>query len=714
MIKEPYLSLYLNDQEITDFVKSNRFLRAHKDIIDHLGLSPHYYVVLKRLFPHLPKKQHKKYNHIRPVKSKLARVDLLVVRSINLSGTVILEPPFWKSSNPVPIVRLHHLKISEEKIKIGDKILVRLLTRFVLENKKNYIEANFLRVIRPKFTKGLGIIKKDDERVSILTTSKLFNNKTLVDNSYVGSLKNGDIVEVDMPYNTKFSKKFTDRILKVHEPPEGISLFSFLAAKEFNLPVEFPDSVHKELSSLNQTEKMISPVDLTHIPFVTIDPVNARDRDDAIYAVFPKNPTEVNSFCEIWIAIADVSSYVKKGSSIDQEAMHRGNSTYFVDSVVPMLPEKISNDLCSLNENEVRNSITLHIILDRQGKKVGHQFIKSKISVKHNCSYEEVENSLKKQEFSGTVDFDKEQLFENLSKANSLLSKSIPGALELNIPETVINLSASFDLIGLYQKESLKSHRIVENFMITANKCAAETLSGSNLPIIFRVHQKPDQEILEKLLRRTSGLGIKSERKKALSSQDLNQLLCLTHEKKISDIVSILILQSMNQAYYAAKEIGHFGLNLKNYVHFTSPIRRYADLITHRLLYFHLGWSKEDKYEIDKTTTELICLHISTTERNSSMAERISNNRYIASLMETSVGKSFDGLVYSSSKTLIFFFLRKFSIQGICSRNPYPNQRRKRKGKKTDKKELISIGDQIKVKLVAVNKLSGVLTFAME
>ena len=477
MNKETYFNLYLSEQEITEFVKSNRYFRNHQDIIENLGLSSHYYLVLKRLFPHFPKKRPHKYPRVKLIKSKLANVDLLVVRSKIEPRTLCLEPPFWDAKKEKPKISVDYSEISQEKPEIGDKILVRIKPKDLTTPEKKYLRATFLRVIYPNSKRGLGIVKKEGKETSILTTKKFFNKRTSVNYPDLEVFKEGDIVEINIRDNKQRSKMFIDNISKVHGTSKKPDLYSFLAKKEFSLKTEFPDSVHKELSTIIQKKEDTSGEDLTHIPFVTIDPRNARDKDDAVYAEFPEMNQEKGIFCEIWIAIADVSFHVSAGSCIDQEALRRGNSTYFFDSVIPMLPEKLSNDLCSLEENKVRNSITLRISLNKYGKKISHKFIKSRILVKHNCSYEEVENSYQKPESYESPNNEKQLLFDNLFKANSLLTKSIPKAINLNIPEPIFSLSEKGDVIGLCQEKALKSHKIVENFMITANTCVAETLS---------------------------------------------------------------------------------------------------------------------------------------------------------------------------------------------------------------------------------------------
>ncbi len=715
MNKETCLRLYLNEDEIREFVKTNRYLATHQDIIDSLGLNSHYYLVLKRLFPHLPKRRISKRPLRRVYKSKLSPVDILVVKAISELGEIFLDPPFWDVKLPKPEVRIDPFEIPKGQLQIGKRMLVRIQPEDSHKNNEEYEKAKFIKFVDPNLKIVLGIWERTEKAISILTTNRCSKKKISINDPDEKFLRDGDIVEFDLQINK--SKVNVDRVLRSFGTSQRDDLFSFLAKKEFSLPFEFPDSICKEISTLTKKRQKSSTTDLTHIPFVTIDPKNAKDRDDAIYATFQESHQNQDAFCEIWVAIADVSIFVLEGSLIDQEALRRGNSTYFSDSVIPMLPETISNDLCSLEENKERNSITLRIKIDSNGKKISHEFIKSRIIVKFNCTYEEVENTVAKSKSLEPFNVKKRYLFENLFKANTLLAKSRTESLQLNIPEPTFGLSQEEDPIELRQDRNLISHNIVENFMITANSCVAETLSKSQLPVIYRVHENPTTESLTKFFQKCSILKIGSGRQKNVTPRDLNQILVSSKTKEGHDLANLLVLQTMTQAYYTTREIGHFGLNLTKYVHFTSPIRRYTDLFTHRLLYVHLGWSMKDKDKLDKKTAELIGLHASAMERNSAAAERKSNYRHIVNAMKSLIGESFEGLVYFTIKDRIFFLLKELCIQGTCliSNEKFHKYHSKRKRVKHKRqKKLLDIGHKIKVRLIAADPLSGNLSFELE
>ena len=489
-------------------------------------------------------------------------------------------------------------------------------------------------------------------------------------------------------------------------------LYSFLSAKEFGLPDKFPNSVTNEINNIKR-KKNLHEINLTKIAFVTIDPINAKDRDDAIYVKFLNTTKKNKVFCEIWIAIADVSSFFEIGSKIDNEALFRGNSTYLNDTVIPMLPEKISNNLCSLEENKVRYTITLKIDLDEKGNKLKHTFYKGKIKVKYNLNYEEVEELINKED---TYNNSRVDLIKNLNRANNLLNKTNSTSLNLKISEPKIETNTLDKSLKLNANKTLSSHKLVENFMIIANTCVGETLSKSSFPIIYRYHEKPNILNLNKLNKKLSELGFGYGLKKTHPTQ-FNEIFNQKIDTHLKNLISIIILQNMSQAYYSGDYSGHYGLSLNKYVHFTSPIRRYADLLIHRQLHAFLRWDSDENIKLNLLNYNQISAHISSTERKSIKAERQTHSRYLASFMIKYINQSFEATIYSVTRNKVFFFLKENHIQGECvfeELNHYT--RRKLKRKKEIKKLNISLstGDTISVKLVSTNTFNGNLFFEYE
>ena len=469
------------------------------------------------------------------------------------------------------------------------------------------------------------------------------------------------------------------------------------------------------MNEINNIKRKKSPheIDLTYIPFVTIDPVNAKDRDDAIFANFPNSLNDNKVYCELWIAIADVSSFFKIRSDIDDEALSRGNSTYLKDTVIPMLPKKLSNELCSLEENAIRHAITLKVSFDKNGNKFEHKFFKSKIKVKYNLNYEEVEELIKKEKKGN---HSKIFIIKNLNKAYKFLENKTNNPLNIKISEPMIETNIFNKSLNLVSNKSLNSHKLVENFMIIANICVGETLSKSNFPVIYRHHEKPNIYNLNKLNRTLKMLGFSSGEKKTEPIQ-FNSILNENTDKDLKNLISIIILQNMSQAYYSKDYSGHYGLSLKKYVHFTSPIRRYADLLVHRQLHLYLGWDLDEKEKINLLRYNQISAHISSTERKSIKAEKQTHSRYIANYMKHLLNDNFTAVIYNILNSKVFFFLRENYIQGSCIYKEFQhNKRKKLKRKKEIKKSnfSLSIGDLISVKLISANDFNGNLVFEFQ
>ena len=557
--------------------------------------------------------------------------------------------------------------------------------------------------------RSLGITDLNKNQFIINPTNRFFDYPIYLDNNSNANLKKNQIVEFEIPFKKTKERLVINKIENTYGDSDKSDLYSFLSAKEFGLPDKFPNSVTKEINNIKR-KKSLHEINLTKITFVTIDPINAKDRDDAIYVKFPNTNKKNKVFCEIWIAIADVSSFFKIGSKIDNEALFRGNSTYLNDTVIPMLPEEISNDLCSLEENKVRFAVILKIDLDEKGNKLKHTFYKGKIKVKYNLNYDEVEELITKED---TYKNSKVDLIKNLNRANVLLNKTNSTSLNIKISEPKIETNLFDKSQKLNENKPLTSHKLVENFMIIANDCVGETLSKSNYPLIYRYHEKPNIFNINKLNRNLSALGLGTAEKNPQPIH-FNRLLTQKTDTNIKNLISLIILQNMSQAYYSSDYSGHYGLSINKYVHFTSPIRRYADLLIHRQLHLFLGWNVDVKRKLTLLKYNKISAHISSTERKSIKAERQTHYRYLASYMIKFINQKFDAMIYSIINNRVFFFLKENHIQGECIFKELPNYtRRKLKRKKTTQKLDMSpsIGDLISVKLISTNTFNGKLFF---
>ena len=595
-------------------------------------------------------------------------------------------------------------------LSIGDKFLVK--TKLLYKTKSHYFSAELIKQINNISKKILGISNLRENKKFVNPTNNFFDYPINFTDDQNTNFKENQIIELEIPIKSKDNNLLLSNIKKTYGNTDRSDLFSYLSIKEYGLPEKFTDSVMNEINNIKR-KKSPHEIDLTYIPFVTIDPVNAKDRDDAIFANFPNSLNDNKVFCELWIAIADVSSFFKIRSNIDDEALSRGNSTYLKDTVIPMLPKKLSNELCSLEENAIRHAVTLKVSFDKNGNKFEHKFFKSKIKVKYNLNYEEVEELIKKEKKGN---HSKISIIKNLNKAYKLLENKTNNPLNIKISEPMIETNIFNKSLNLVSNKSLNSHKLVENFMIIANICVGETLSKSNFPVIYRHHEKPNIYNLNKLNRTLKMLGFSSGEKKTEPIQ-FNSILNENTDKDLKNLISIIILQNMSQAYYSKDYSGHYGLSLKKYVHFTSPIRRYADLLVHRQLHLYLGWDLDEKEKINLLRYNQISAHISSTERKSIKAEKQTHSRYIANYMKHLLNDNFTAVIYNILNSKVFFFLRENYIQGSCIYKEFQHDKRKKfKRKKEIKKSnfSLSIGDLISVKLISANDFNGNLVFEFQ
>ena len=393
-------------------------------------------------------------------------------------------------------------------ISIGNKFLVK--TKLFDKTKTNYFSAELIKPINNFSKRILGISNLRENKIFINPTDSFFDYPINLINNQNTNFKENQIIELEIPIKNKNNDLLLSNIKKTYGNTDRSDLFSYLSIKEFGLPEKFPDSVMNEINNLKR-KKSLHEIDLTNIPFITIDPVTAKDRDDAIFANFPNSLNNDKVFCELWVAIADVSSFFEIQTSIDNEALSRGNSTYLQDTVIPMLPEELSNKLCSLDENVIRYAVTLKVNFDKNGNKLEHKFFKSKIRVKYNLNYDEVEELINKEKKSN---HSKSIIIKNLNKAYKFLKNKTKNSLNIKISEPKIETNILNKSLNLVSNKSLNSHKLVENFMIIANICVGETLSKSNFPVIYRHHENPSIYNLNKLNRSLKMIGISSSEKK--------------------------------------------------------------------------------------------------------------------------------------------------------------------------------------------------------
>ncbi|MEM9754439.1 MAG: VacB/RNase II family 3'-5' exoribonuclease, partial [Pseudomonadota bacterium] len=443
--------------------------------------------------------------------------------------------------------------------------------------------------------------------------------------------------------------------------PRAISL---IAIHEHGIPDDFPDAAIAEADAatpapLDQRE------DLRDLPLITIDPADARDRDDAVCAHPDTDPGNPGGHV-IWVAIADVAHYVRPDSALDREARRRGNSTYFPDRVVPMLPDRLSGDLCSLHEGVARACLAVRMVIDAEGRKLSHSFHRGLMRSAASLSYEAAQAAQ-----DGAGDGPAAELAETViaplfaayAALKSARAKRQP--LDLDLPERQIELSPAGRVASVDFKERLDAHKLIEEFMVLANVAAAETLIAKRQPLVFRVHETPDPNKISALREVAESAGFALAKGQALKTSQLNRLLREAQGSDHHELINFATLRAMTQAYYFPENFGHFGLALRAYAHFTSPIRRYSDLIVHRALITAHGWGDDGLGPAEIEELSATAKHISDTERRSMVAERDTTDRYLAAYLSDRVGAEFAGRISGIQRFGAFVKLEETGADGL-------------------------------------------------
>lgn len=446
----------------------------------------------------------------------------------------------------------------------------------------------------------------------------------------------GQVLLLDVTENKAYSYHAVASILNILGEQDNPATYSLIAVHNGGIPEEFSrDALHEAEAAgavpLEERE------DLRDTPLITIDGEDARDFDDAVYAA-PYHSDKYGDGWHLIVAIADVAHYVTPGSALDTEAALRGNSVYFPDRVVPMLPEALSNDWCSLRPGVERAALAVHLWIDRYGIKHRHRFCRAVIRSAARCTYNEMQVSLD----AGAS----HPLFMPLYKAYTALrqARAERGALELTSYEHLIRFGVGHEVTGIELRSSLTAHKIIEEFMVLANVAAAETLTHQNIPALYRVHPAPPPERLMTLRSTLKPAGLTPKFTGGATPKAFNALLGKSVGTPLERLVQQATLQAQAQASYTPVNLGHFGLGLAQYCHFTSPIRRYADLVVHRALLAHLNEAGADTRPHEALAQ--LGQHLSTTERRAATAERDAKARFIARYYARHLGSSVQAVVW--------------------------------------------------------------------
>jgi ribonuclease R len=647
--------------EILEWISNNPTLTAKRDIAKAFGIKGAARIDLKRVLKELEAEGHlekRKKTYRDP--DRLPPVSVLQVLAPDADGDLFARPLEWHGEGVEPIV-LMVLRASDPALGEGDRILARLT--HVQEEDHNY-EARLIRRIGSNPKRILGVFRKKAEGGRILPIDKGRESEWVVPDGATNGAKDGELVEAEQSGPKDRLGLPRARIVERLGDPSAPRAVSLIAIHQHGIPDDFPDEVIAEADAA-KPQGLNGRQDLRDLPLITIDPSDARDHDDACFAQADDDPKNPGGHI-VWVAIADVAAYVTSGSALDREARKRGNSSYFPDRVVPMLPDRLSGDLCSLHEGVPRPCVAVRMVLDAHGRKLSHRFVRGLMRSPASLNYQEVQNAIDgtpNEKTAPLLDTVLTPLFAAYHALDN--ARKLRQPLDLELPERKVELGEDGTVKSVQFRERLDAHKLIEEFMVLANVAAAETLIAKKSPLLFRVHEEPTPEKLESLRDTAQAAGFNLAKGQVLKTSHLNRLLNDAAGTEEAELINLSTLRSMAQAYYSPANFGHFGLALQHYAHFTSPIRRYADLIVHRALISAHKWGDDGLTPDDIERLDATAAHISDTERRSMMAERDTNDRYLASYLSERVGNEFTGRISGIARFGAFVKLDETGADGL-------------------------------------------------
>ncbi|GHG15512.1 ribonuclease R [Paracoccus aerius] len=644
-------------EQIMEWVAEHPDANSKRDIAKAFGIKGAERIELKRLLKELEGEGHleRRRRHYLDAE-RLPPVTVLELLPPDGSGDLFARPMEWQGDGPMPRI-LYAPRDSDPALGRGDRFLGRLVE---VQGEDYQYQARLIRRITAAPHRITGIFRKEAEGGRIIPIDKGQDKEWRVRHDATQGAQNGELVQAEQVGPKGRLGLPSARIIERLGDPSAPRAVSLIAIHQHGIPDDFPDAVIAEAEGAKPAT-MKGREDLRDLPLVTIDPSDARDHDDAVAAHI-----EDDGGATIWVAIADVAHYVTPGSALDREAWLRGNSTYFPDRVVPMLPEALSADLCSLHEGVDRPVIAVRMRLDAQGNKISHNFHRGMMNSRASLAYEQAQAAA-----DGNPDAQSEPLMDNVIRplwhAYGLLkdARARRQPLDLDLPERRIELTPDGRVKSVNFRERFDAHRLIEEFMVLANVAAAEELTRRQRPLLFRVHEEPSLAKIDALREVAQASGFTLAKGQVLHTSHLNRLLAQSEGTDFDELINISTLRSMTQAYYHPENFGHFGLALKSYAHFTSPIRRYSDLVVHRALISGHGWGKDGLSPQDMDRLSETATHISETERRSMAAERDTTDRYLAAFLSERVGTEMTGRISGVQKFGAFVKLDETGADGL-------------------------------------------------
>ncbi|MDB5497439.1 MAG: ribonuclease [Phenylobacterium sp.] len=595
---------------------------------------------------------------------------------------------------------------------MGDRLLVRFAK---LENGQ--YEARLIKSLGAGAQRVLGVIRKARREVRVEPVDRRSKESLLLTDPQAQELRDGDLVLAQATTaETRYGPK-RGKLLEVIGREDEPRAASLIAIHAHGIPTGFSAAAEAEAAAA-QPPTLAGRENLRDIPFITIDPADARDHDDAVFAQPDDDPKNPGGWI-VWVAIADVAAYVRPGSALDETAREKANSVYFPDRVEPMLPEVLSNGLCSLREGENRACMAVRMVFGADGRKRSHRFVRGLMRSAAKLSYEQAQAAADGRTDDKTGPIAK-TIIRPLWAAFAVLKKGRDARSPLAIEslERRIHIDEMGRVDSILPRAALEAHKLIEEMMIQANVSAAETLEAKKTPLIYRIHDTPSPEKMQALVDFLQTLGIPWSKGEAPRTDRFNKLLEETRNTPNAEIVNEVVLRTQMQAIYSTENIGHFGLNLAKYAHFTSPIRRYADLVVHRGLVTALGLGADGLSDRDVSKMKDTAESITFAERRAMAAERDANDRYVAAFLSDRVGAEFDGRITGVTRFGLFVRLNETGADGLVPVSKlggeyfvHDDRAHALVGERTGARW--PLGMQVRVKLAEATPITGGLLFEM-
>jgi ribonuclease R len=622
-----------------------------------------------------------------------------VLRIVDVEDDQVIGVPEIWHGDGIPIPRLRVIeKTRRGALGVGDRVLCR-----TEERGTGHVAHPMKKLARSEET-FLGVVAHEDGRHWLRPVDKRERRDTLI--TELGDAKVGDLVRAEKAGRVP---RITARVAEVIGDPFAPRAFSLIAIHKFGIPDEFPDAVIEEAETVSKLP-LGEREDLRHLPIVAIDPADARDHDDAVWA----QSDGAGGFNAI-VAIADVSFYVRPGSALDGQAKKRGNSVYFPDRVVPMLPETLSADMCSLKSGQDRAALACHLTINKAGKVTAWRFTRAVIRVAANIAYEDAQ---------AAIDGGAHELLDTalrpLWDCWTLLAKARVARepLDLDLPERRVVLDENGRITSIVVRERLDAHRLIEDFMIAANVAAAKALEAKKAPCMYRVHEPPAREKLVALKDYLETFDVPFALGQVVTPKVFNHVLTRISDADFRPQVMEQILRTQTQAYYAPANQGHFGLSLGSYGHFTSPIRRYADLLVHRSLVGAYGLGEGALTSDEAARMAVLGETISQYERRAMEAERETVDRYVAAYLSERVGQIVDTRISGITKFGFFASVEDIGGDGLVPISTlgaeyFKHDEANHRLVGENSGDTYSLGQRLQLRLVEANPASGALRFEL-